>query len=111
MGLKTTNYVSKSTGLILPEAYAVLTNLIVEKDNRTRAIFAIQASRTAAKSYKALDTVEIHFEWDRKSDPAKSAYEYAKTEVNTFEDYDTATGTPTKKVELGVLYGWQDDIV
>ena len=111
MGLKTTNYVSKSTGLILPEAYAVLTNLIVEKDNRTRAIFAIQASRTAAKSYKALDTVEIHFEWDRKSDPAKLAYEFAKTETKTAEDFDKATGTITKKVELGVLYGWQDDIV
>ena len=98
MGLKTTNYVSKSTGLVLPEAYAVLTNLI-------------QASRTAAKSYKALDTVEIHFEWDRKSDPAKLAYEYAKTETKTAEDFDRATGTITKKVELGVLYGWQDDIV
>lgn len=55
--------------------------------------------------------MEIHFEWDRKSDPAKLAYEFAKTETKTSEDFDKATGTITKKVELGVLYGWQDDIV
>lgn len=102
MGLKTTNYVSKSTGIVLPTAYAVLTNLIVETDDRVRAIFAIQASRENAKTYKAIDKVEVRFTWDRKTDPAKMAYDTAKTEMVETESGETA---------YGVLYGWTDDIV
>lgn len=109
MGLKTTNYVSKSTGITLPTAYAVLKNLIIETDNRVRAIFAIQSSRENAKNYTAIDKVEVHFVWDRKSDPAKMAYAVAKTETRTVENY--VDGTLTKTVEHGTLYEWQDDIV
>lgn len=111
MGLKTENYVSKSMGVELPVAYAVLTNLIIETDDRARAIFAIQASREATKLYKPLDKVEVRFIWDRKTDPAKLAYETAKTETILVEEYDKETGETTQFVELGVLYGWQDDIV
>jgi hypothetical protein len=110
MGLTTENYVSKSTGITLPVAYAVLTNLIVETDNRARAIFAIQSSREATKQFKAIDKVEVHFTWDRKTDPAKQAYETAKTEVKTVEKYNEK-GEPYTEVEYGTLYGWEDDIV
>ena len=111
MGLKTTNYVSKSTGLTLPEAYAVLTNLIIETDNRARAIFAIQASRENAKNFKAIDKVEIYFTWDRKSNPVVMAYETAKAETREAETYDEETHTALAVIEHGTLYGWQDDIV
>lgn len=111
MGLKNINYVSKATGIVLPEAYAVLTNLIVEKDNRVRAIFAIQASREATKQYNAIDKVEVRFVWDRKTDPAKMAYEIAKTEVKHVERYIDETSTAITETEYGTLYGWQDDIV
>lgn len=111
MGLKTTNYVSKSTGLVLPEAYAVLKNLVIESDNRARAIFAVQASRENAQNYKALDKVEVHFTWDRKTDPAKMAYEAAKTETRTVEMYNEATHTAIPVTEKGALFGWEDDIV
>lgn len=111
MGLKTTNYVSKSTGIVLPVAYAVLTNLIIETDDSARAIFAIQSSREATKVYKAIDKVEIRFTWDRKTDPAKMAYETAKTETKLVEKYNEETGEITQSVEFGVLYGWEDDIV
>ena len=111
MGLKTTNYVSKSTGLVLPEAYAVLTNLIIETDNRARAIFAVQASREATKRYKALDKVEVHFTWDRKSNPVVQAYETAKSEVKKFEHYNEVTGETLTGTEDGILFGWQDDIL
>ena len=110
MGLITENYVSKSTGITLPKAYAVLKNLIIETDNRARAIFAVQASRENAETYNALDKVEVRFTWDRKTDPAKSAYETAKTETRTVEVYDE-NGKPTTKTEYGTLYGWQNDIV
>lgn len=111
MGLKTNNYVSKSTGVTLYQAYAVLTNLIVETDNRVRAIFAIQSSREATKQYKALDKVEINFVWDRKTDPAKMAYEIAKTQVIEINEYNKEDGSSITRTELGTLYGWTDDIV
>lgn len=110
MGLKTTNYVSKSTGLVLPEAYAVLTNLIIERDNRARAIFAIQSSREATQTLKPIDKVEVHFTWDRKTDTAKMAYETAKTETILETKYDDK-GNPYTEVQHGTLFGWQDDIV
>lgn len=110
MGLKTKNYVSKSTGLVLPEAYAVLRNLIIESDNRARAIFAVQASRENAEKLTPIDKVEVRFTWDRKTDPAKAAYEAAKTQVDTRETYE-AEGKPVQKTEYGTLYGWENDIV
>ena len=110
MGLKTTNYVSKSTGLLLPEAYAVLKNLVIESNNSTRAIFAVQTSREATQTLKPIDKVEVHFTWDRKTDPAKLAYETAKAETRTFEKYDEK-GEPYTETEYGTLYGWDNDIV
>lgn len=111
MGLKTTNYVSKSTGITLPKAYAVLKNLIIETDNRARAIFAVQASREDAEKFNGLDKVEVRFTWDRKTDPAKMAYETAKTETITVEKYNEKGEPYTEVVGYGTLYGWQDDIV
>lgn len=111
MGLKTTNYVSKGTGQVLPVAYAVLRNLIIEKDNRVRAIFAIQSSREATKMYNPIDKVELWFNWDRKTDPAKMAYDTAKTETKNVEKTNEITGETVEMVELGTLYGWQDDFV
>jgi hypothetical protein len=110
MGLKTTNYVSKSTGIYMPVAFALLKTLIVEADNRARAIFAVQTDRESANTYKAIDKVEVHFTWDRKTDPAKMAYEAAKTEVHDEEVYD-ANGNRTITRTEGVLYGWEDDMV
>ena len=112
MGLKTTNYVSKETGLLLEEAYAILTNLIVESNNRAKAIFAVQASRENAQTYRALDKVEVRFTWDRKNDPAKMAYEAAKVQVELETEYNPNGTVKERKVkEYGTLYGWEDDIV
>lgn len=111
MGLKTTNYVSKGTGQVLPVAYAVLRNLIIEKDDRVRAIFAIQSSREATKMYNPIDKVELWFNWDRKTDPAKMAYEVAKNEVREVGTGFYADEKEITEKQYGTLYGWQDDIV
>ena len=103
MGLKSTNYKSKSTGLILDNAYAILKNLVLENDNEVRAIFSIQANREYAKQYKAIDTVEIKFIWDRISDLSKMAYQAAKEQIITIEE--------TAEEQFGLLYGWEDDII
>ena len=109
MGLKTTNYVSKSMGITLPTAYAVIKDLVLN-GNDCRAIFAVQANRENAKTYKAIDKVEVRFTWDRKTDLAKMAYETAKTETRTVERVNEA-GEVETVTENGTLYGWQDDIV
>lgn len=111
MGLKTENYVSESTGLTLGKAYAVLKNLIIESDNRARAIFAVQATRENAEKYKPIDKVEIYFTWDRKTDPAKAAYEAAKTDTKVVYSYDEITREMVEEQKHGTLYGWEDDIV
>lgn len=111
MGLKTNNYVSKSMGIQLPFAYAVLRNLVIEANNQARAVFAIQTDRENAKKYTPIDKVEVHFEWDRKTDPAKMAYEKAKTEVREVKKWNGETHEEYTAMEYGTLYGWQDDIV
>ena len=108
MGLKTNSYVSKSTGVVLPEAYAMLKNLIIESSDTTRAIFAIQANRENAKNYKPLDTCEITFKWDRKTDPAEMAYTLAKGYTTVIEKINEETGEITEVTVFGELYGWQD---
>ena len=110
MGLKTTNYVSKSTGLVLSEAYAVLRTLVIESDSRARAVFAIQSSRENAQTYKAIDTHEIRFEWDRKTDPAKMAYALAKLQTEEIEKIDEDGNVSVETVQ-SLLNGWEDDFV
>jgi hypothetical protein len=109
--LKTNNYVSKSTGITLPTAYAVLGDLVINrKTNNARAVFLVQANRENAMTLKPLDEVKVEFVWDRKTDPAKMAYETAKAETREIEKYNEK-GEPYTEVEYGTLYGWQDDIV
>lgn len=108
MGLKTTNYVSKSTGITLPTAYARIKDLVLNGNNG-RAIFAIQSTREAVENYQAIDKVEVRFTWDRKNNPVKMAYEAAKAETRTVERYDE-NGEVVVNTEHGTLYGWQDDI-
>lgn len=104
MGLVQNNYYSSNTGIVLPKAYAILKDLIV-RDNQVRAIFTIQSSRENTKAFKPIDTVEINFEWDRKTDLAKMAYEKAKT-----QKWEIVNGELTIE-KHGKLYGWENDIV
>lgn len=110
MGLIKENYVSKSTGLTLPTAYAKIKDLVLN-GNKGRAIFAIQANRENIDKFAPIDKVEVHFEWDRKADIAKTAYEAAKNEKRTVEKYNPETGKPYTETEYGTLYGWDNDIV
>ncbi len=112
MGLKTENYYQKDIDLLLPVAYATLGDLVVNRyTNNVRAVFLIQANRENTMSKKPLDEVTVRFTWDRKTDPVKMAYDFAKTETIVVEKQDEITGEMITTVELGKLYGWQDDIV
>jgi hypothetical protein len=108
MGLKTNYYESKSTGVTIFNAYAVLGDLVVNRhSNSARAVFLVQANREYTHTYKPLDEVTVHFTWDRKTDPAKQAYEAAKMQMVYV--YKEDVSEPVE--EKGVLFGWYDDIV
>lgn len=77
MGLKTTNYQLSNFDTVLPTAYAIIDEIIVER-NSVSVTFGIYASRQKASNYKPLETKTVHFVWDRKSDIAVMAYEMAK---------------------------------
>ena len=109
MGLKTTNYLVKRTGAVLPEAYALIHSINAEK-NSVRVVFGVYANREKAKEYSPEETKQIHFVWDRKSDIAKTAYELAKGQT-VEEHINHETGEKETITVNGVFYGWTDDIV
>lgn len=108
MGLIKNNYFSKSTGLTLPTAYAIIKDIVLNGNNG-RAIFVIQSSRNATQNYKPIDKVEIPFVWDRKTDIAKIAYETAKTQKIKERVFDELSGEYKEIEKEGILYGWTDD--
>lgn len=110
MGLKTTNYKSKSTGLTFPVAYAVLQTLLLDK-NKVTAKFVVQTSREKANKYDALDKVTVEFIWDRKTDLAEMAYESAKKDKKEEVYINPETFKQETKIVYGLLYGWENDIV
>ncbi len=108
MGLIKNNYFSKSTGLTLPTAYAIIKDIVLNGNNG-RAIFVVQSSRNATQNYKPIDKVEIPFVWDRKTDIAKVAYETAKTQKIKEQVFDELSGQHKEIEKEGILYGWTDD--
>lgn len=111
MGLKTTNYVSKSTGITLPTAYAKIRTLVLDSDGRIRATFGIQQSREHFETYEPIDVVSVHTKnkWDRKTPLEKVAYEAVKQE--TYKEKDTYNGVEVEKTDYNALFGWENNIV
>jgi hypothetical protein len=110
MGLKTNNCYIKSLNYTFPTAYAILERLDLQ-GTRGTAVFAIQQTREMAKKNQPFETVFVEFEWDRKENPIVSAYNAAKTQVHKKMRRAEGTNETIVEVELGILYGWQDDIV
>ena len=98
MGFKRKNYEVKRLGTTLPEAYAILDKIRMEK-NSIEATFAIQACRDSARNLEPFETVKVYCAWVRNRDIAETVYEAAKTKI--------VDGVEIK----GVFDGWEDDIV
>lgn len=109
MGLKTTNYVTK-TGVPLPTAYAKIRTLVLNSNGSVRATFGIQQSREHFDKYEPIETVSVETvnPWDRKTPLEKVAYEAVKQETYAVIGPD---GKEELKTDENALYGWQDDIV
>lgn len=91
MGLKTTNYEVKELGLSLATAYAQITNLTVDKNGRTHAVFTIQKNREDINNKKHLDMKFFACEIDKTLPIYEQVYNKAK--------------------KNGIFEGWEDDIV
>ena len=90
MGLKTTNYNVSSLGVTLDAAYAIISDLYVDKQGNAKAVFEIQQSRENALGLAPLDSVEVNFTADKTGKVYEQAYAAGKTQKFT---------------------DWQDDIV
>ena len=109
MGLKTTNYLVKETNQPLPQAYAIIENLVI-KGKYARADFVVQASREATSKFKPLERVSVEFTLNRNESPFITAY---KTATMSYEDnaINEETGKIERVIKYNPFYGWQDDIV
>jgi hypothetical protein len=109
MGLKTTNYMTK-TGVLLPTAYAKIRTLVLDSEGRIRATCGIQQSREYCDKYDPIEVVSVHTKnkWDRKTPLEKVAYEAVKLETYTEETFD---GKEEVKTDFNALFGWADDII
>ena len=109
MGLKTTNYEVKNLGIVLPEAHAIIKDLMVKGQNGY-AIFAIQSSRENAEKVvagdlSALEEVRVDFDVNRDANDRATAYEKAKGQT-------VKLSVDMKEILVNEpFYGWQDDIV
>ena len=90
MGLKTTNYSVPSLGVTLDAAYALISDLYVDKQGNAKAVFEIQQSRENALGLAPLDSVEVNFTADKTGLIYEQAYAAGKAQKFT---------------------DWQDDIV
>lgn len=90
MGLKTTNYNVSSLGVTLDTAYAIISDLYIDKQGSAKAVFEIQKSRENALGLSPIESVEINFTADKTGAVYEQAYLAGKTQA---------------------FLGWQDDIV
>ena len=90
MGLKTTNYSVPSLGVTLDAAYALISDLYVDKQGNGKAVFEIQQSRENAIGLSPLESIDVNFTADKTGAIYTQAYAAGKTQK---------------------FAGWQDDIV
>ena len=109
MGLKKTNYEIKSLGITLPEAYAIVKNLVINGES-ARADFAVQASRESASNLKPLEVKTLHFKVDRNTNPYVTAYLESKKPKIVDGVWNEQSKTYETAVQAGIFTGWEDDL-
>ena len=108
MGLKTNNYYVKDLGIIVPQAYAIIENIVI-KGRYARADFIVQSDRTATSNKKPLERVSVEFTLNRNQNPFVTAYNTAKSQYEK-NHINEETGEPEKLMVNQPFYGWVDDI-
>lgn len=90
MGLKKNNYMVKSLGVIIPTAYAQITELTVDNNNNANAIVQVQRNRDAIKEFDAYDIICYSCKVDKSIPVHEQVYNSLKENL---------------------FLGWEDDIV
>lgn len=114
MGLKTTNYQIKSKNIVLPEAYAIITE-VQSTGNHGVAKFAITTNRENAEKIlkgelKPIQEVEVGFVVNRDGNDRAIAYEKAKSRRPIMRmNHKTRKREPV--YVNAPFYGWEDDII
>ena len=108
MGFKTNNYEVKKLGIVLPEAYAIISRLTVS-GNSGFAEFAIQSTRDNSLKLQPIETVRVDFKVDRNESPYITAYRQAKAQKEGVR-YNYETHKEEKVLINEPFYGWSDDI-
>ena len=81
MGLKTNNYICENINVVLPEAYAQISNVVISMDGRANAMFTIQQNRDAVKNNEPIDTKAFTCNIDKDKPAFKQVYDAAKKEI------------------------------
>lgn len=86
MGLKTTNYEAKEFGIVLPNAYARLTNVNINLDGETFGMFEIHQTRDDIETKSPIERKNFSCIIDKDLPIHKQIYEMAKTDL--FVDWE-----------------------
>ena len=81
MGLKTTNYNVPSLGVTLDAAYAIVSELYIDKQGNAKAVFEVQQSRENALGLLPIESVEVNFTADKTGEIYAQAYAAGKTQT------------------------------
>ena len=114
MGLKTTNYQIKNKNIVLPEAYAIITE-VQSKGHHGIAKFAITVDRESAEKIlkgelKPIQEVEVSFAVNRDGNDRAIAYAKAKERKEIMRmNHKTRKREPV--YVNGPFCGWEDDYV
>ena len=90
MGLKTTNYEVKDFGIVIPEAYARLTNINIDVEGEAFGTFEIHQTRESLTETNPLERIHVNYMINKELPVHSQLYIKAKEEV---------------------FVGWEDDIV
>ena len=87
MGLKTTNYEAKEFGIVLPKAYARLSNINVDLSGEAFGMFEIHQTREDIDTKSPIERKNFNCVIDKDLPIHKQMYEKAKEEIfNDWED-------------------------
>ena len=90
MGLKTTNYEVEKFGIIIPNAYARLTNISIDLVGKAFGTFEIHQNREYILDSQAIDKIYLDTQIDKELPIHNQLYTIAKEKL---------------------FVGWEDDIV
>lgn len=96
MGLKTTNYKVEDYNLILPTAYAKITNIEITPDGDASATFAIQQTREDVDNNTPLAELRLDCRIDKKLPIYEQIYTISK--IFMFKDWEDDIVVEVKEI-------------